>query len=614
MASPSDITGLVRRWRADSITGLADNTGVQTWPAFATTGGGVALTQATTTARPAYRTNVLNGQPVVRFDGNSDFMAPASAITHAQPVTVSIVMKRNAVGAEQQIFDGGLQGLATAANQWSVWGGTAAFNGGTADTAWHVLDFTGTGGTTAIFENGTQVASGAGGTQGVTAFAIGRHSTAGRYLSGDIAEINIYSKVLSAAERATLHTYYAEQYGISSSDVQQNFTRTPADDSEATDSASASVGWLRDAGDTSGTTDQAATAYGWRRSPGDTAGTAEGTSQVRQVYRGPADSALLGDAVEVEFSRADISDFQFVISEGPKDLTRPWVPFGFGQTVVVESFTPGGTDSRNQDVLSPVADERWFGRDLRTPPTWEFALYTDIDYDPRFPTLAEQQAHEWAQVMESVWNAEAERNTPNAVVPLRYRRAGQTRRVYGRPGDFTPLYTYARTGRIDMVTNFRLAETVYYDDVEQVTTVRTVSSTITGTGFTFPITFPLTMGAQGDSPRIEQLTVRGARPTWVDVTFYGPSIDPWVDIGGTRWGLRGEVQAGAEKRVRMSGKPWQRGIQRADGAWLPGMLDPRARLSQLRFRPGQYPVRYGAYDPAGTSYATVGIRNAYGTM
>ena len=96
MAAPTDITGLVRRWRADSVT-VANAAAVSSWPALT---GGVALTQATAANQPSFRTGVINGQPVVRFDGTSDFMAVASAITHAQPVTVSVIMKRNAVGVE----------------------------------------------------------------------------------------------------------------------------------------------------------------------------------------------------------------------------------------------------------------------------------------------------------------------------------------------------------------------------------------------------------------------------------------------------------------------------------------------------------------------------------
>jgi hypothetical protein len=124
----------------------------------------------------------------------------------------------------------------------------------------------------------------------------------------------------------------------------------------------------------------------------------------------------------------------------------------------------------------------------------------------------------------------------------------------------------------------------------------------------------MTIGSQGDSPRVEQMVIAGRRPTWVDVTFFGPCIDPWIEIGGVRWGLRGAIEGGMERAVTMSGKPWSAGVRRADGLWLPGMLGPQARLSQLRLPRGTYSVKYGAYDPAGTSYATVAWRGAHGTM
>jgi hypothetical protein len=98
----------------------------------------------------------------------------------------------------------------------------------------------------------------------------------------------------------------------------------------------------------------------------------------------------------------------------------------------------------------------------------------------------------------------------------------------------------------------------------------------------------------------------------VDITITGPTIDPWVRIGDQRWALRGQLGNG--ESVRLSGKTWQQGVFRGDGAPVPGLLDPRARLSQLRIKPGSYPVSFGGYDPTGSSKATLAWRPAYGTL
>lgn len=328
------------------------------------------------------------------------------------------------------------------------------------------------------------------------------------------------------------------------------------------------------------------------------AGTDGGTTRLMSLARSPNDPAAADDAITVTITRTEIDNYQFVLG------TEPYVPFGFGQTIVVESFDPGNADVRDQDVLSPVGDYRVFGTDRRTPPVWSFDLYTDVE--------TPGEALGWAQNLEEVWQAESLRLTPNSVMALRYKVADRVRRVYGRPRHFDLVPALVRTGRVAIVADFVLAEAVYYDDAENKTTILTVPSSVAASGFTFPITFPLTIGAAGTSPRVERVSIGGRRPTWADVIFYGPSLDPWVEISGVRWGLRGTLDAG--QSARMSGKPWQAGILRSDGAWVPGMLDPRARLSQLRLPVGEYAVTYGAYDPTGSSRAEIAWRNAYGTM
>lgn len=51
---------------------LSDGTGVDTWTDLAGTNN---ATQSTSTNRPTFKTNILNGNPVVRFDGTDDFVS-----------------------------------------------------------------------------------------------------------------------------------------------------------------------------------------------------------------------------------------------------------------------------------------------------------------------------------------------------------------------------------------------------------------------------------------------------------------------------------------------------------------------------------------------------------
>lgn len=60
-------------FKADAITGLADTAGVTTW--IDSSGNRNHATQNTTANKPTYRTNQINGLPVVDFDGTDDWMA-----------------------------------------------------------------------------------------------------------------------------------------------------------------------------------------------------------------------------------------------------------------------------------------------------------------------------------------------------------------------------------------------------------------------------------------------------------------------------------------------------------------------------------------------------------
>ena len=73
---------------------LTDGTGVSTWTDLA---GSNNATQATATNQPTFKTNIINGNPVVRFDGTNDFMAITSGVTiSGEHVAIVFVKKSGA--------------------------------------------------------------------------------------------------------------------------------------------------------------------------------------------------------------------------------------------------------------------------------------------------------------------------------------------------------------------------------------------------------------------------------------------------------------------------------------------------------------------------------------
>jgi hypothetical protein len=90
------VTGLVARYDANEL-GLADLAAVGSWPDLS--GNGHTAAQATGSAQPTYRADVLNGRPVVRFDGG-DYLSiptlPAVLSGTDRPLTVLYVARTSA--------------------------------------------------------------------------------------------------------------------------------------------------------------------------------------------------------------------------------------------------------------------------------------------------------------------------------------------------------------------------------------------------------------------------------------------------------------------------------------------------------------------------------------
>lgn len=270
----------------------------------------------------------------------------------------------------------------------------------------------------------------------------------------------------------------------------------------------------------------------------------------------------------------------------------------------VESFDPGGWSMRVQDQEAPHGDYRVHGRDQLTPGTWAWQLYTDASDAAGALSLVDD--------LTAVWNGESTRTDPGAVMPCRYKIAGRTRLVYGRPRNLTSsLTTTAHTGKIQLTCDFDLTEQTYYDDDEQSVQAPLSGSDVYGGGFEFPLYFPLTSDPDL-TPRVEVAVVAGSKPSWLTVSIDGPVNDPWISLGSFIFSLRGFVDLG--ETITFSGAPWDMGVRRQDGAYVPGMLDARTHLSQLRLPPGSYPFLFGGDDNTGTSQATVSWRDAWHGM
>jgi hypothetical protein len=207
-------SGLVLWTRADAGVQLDDLNRVEMWKDLS--GAGNHITQTTESARPVVANNAINGLPAIRFN-TSQFMTTATSFN--QPYTIFTISKMNN-GTDRRF-------ISSATINWLMgcWGGNqnvmhnnawlTASSGPTPDNLPHMYSATSTGATTVFYDFGVALASGAGGSSALGRLQINGYSNGLNETSdGDAAEIIIYNRVLTAAERQKVEGYLAYKYNL----------------------------------------------------------------------------------------------------------------------------------------------------------------------------------------------------------------------------------------------------------------------------------------------------------------------------------------------------------------------------------------------------------------
>ncbi len=234
-AQASVNTSALAVWfKADAITGLASGAGVSSWTDL--TGNGFNAIQTLTANQPTYVTNAMNGLPVVRFNPASNnhlwFYRPVQddftmifVYRSSQGISTGLNFWEGAglINGEQggTVNDFGIslnangQVLAGVGNPDTTIRSGNGFNNGQP----HVVTFKRTKSTGGIvlYVDGTQVMTGTGGTQSLTALnflALGAQGVLNNYLNGDIAEVQIYNAPLADADRLGIERTLKCKYGI----------------------------------------------------------------------------------------------------------------------------------------------------------------------------------------------------------------------------------------------------------------------------------------------------------------------------------------------------------------------------------------------------------------
>ena len=220
---PSSVAGLKLWLKADSLS-LADDSPVDAWADSSLSGNGVA--QVTGMKMPTFKTNVLNGLPVVRFDGIDDtlfrpaaggfacteghavfaVLNPTSALAYGMAVVTNYQMNEmrqsGAGGVPEWMIPSGfaqVNGANDLTGLWKVWTGTYAVASQTLE----------------LFVNGvSQGTQSDPGPLAVGDIYVGSRTDTYHWL-GDIAEVLVYDAALSGTDRQNIENYLITKYALS---------------------------------------------------------------------------------------------------------------------------------------------------------------------------------------------------------------------------------------------------------------------------------------------------------------------------------------------------------------------------------------------------------------
>lgn len=231
--NPKSIATLAGWWDASVASSLAqlstgetavsaDSDPVGYWADLS--GNGRNLTQSTTNNRPFYKPGVLNGKPVIDFDGTNDSLL--ASFTLAQPITYFLVYRYDATitTGNPRVMDG------ATGNSMSFFGSTSStlmglFAGSSADpqismtqrTQFSITEIEANGASTAMRFNGASVGFASTNNIGSAApggIRLGAFSAATALGDVSFAEVLIYSSVLAGSAASRVRSYLGTKYGI----------------------------------------------------------------------------------------------------------------------------------------------------------------------------------------------------------------------------------------------------------------------------------------------------------------------------------------------------------------------------------------------------------------
>ena len=208
---PTTIAGLKGWWKTDAIAGPpADGATVNAWNDSSS--NAYNLTGNTT-----FKASILNGKPVLRFDGGGNYLHNAAEIGINQPFTMFFVGKGRAATNVNFIETNiGAYGciIAMGPGGFGIYAGVTIQDTIDHTGAFHVCSGVFNGASSEAYLDTMQVATGNAGSSRIGQLVVMAAYNLGSAYPGDVAEILIYNSKLSTTDRQNVENYLIDKYGL----------------------------------------------------------------------------------------------------------------------------------------------------------------------------------------------------------------------------------------------------------------------------------------------------------------------------------------------------------------------------------------------------------------
>lgn len=184
-------------------------------------GNGRDATQSTAGNKPTFKTAILNGKSVYRFDGGDWVKTAAFASVLSQPNTIYIVLKTT-VNTLQLVVDGLTSGNRhtvgldkVPGNAHSMFAGAALDGGAWATGTWYYkTELYNTTSSSQRVNGAASGSSGTAGTQSLDGLTIGARYANDFGFTGDIAEILLFTGLHNSTQYGNMESYFQSEYAL----------------------------------------------------------------------------------------------------------------------------------------------------------------------------------------------------------------------------------------------------------------------------------------------------------------------------------------------------------------------------------------------------------------